>query len=59
MSPCGCKGKKVISPAQQPAKITIIENGEEKTIPLTPSPSSVPTTQDVNNIVNKLNDILT
>jgi hypothetical protein len=52
---CGCKGKKVIVPAQQPRKVIIVENGEIKT--RDPAPSPAPPMQDVNNIVNKLKEI--
>lgn len=53
---CGCK-KKTPMTVQPPNRIIVVENGEVKNPPLPPSPA--PTTQDVNNIVNKLNDILT
>jgi hypothetical protein len=57
MSPCGCKGKKtIVSPAQQPARITYVENGEIKSKPA-PLPSTVVPAQEVENIVNKLNEI--
>jgi hypothetical protein len=54
MSPCGCK-KKVPMTVQPPNRIIVVENGEVKNPP-PPPPSPA---QDVNNIVNKLNDILT
>lgn len=54
MSPCGCKGKKTIEPAQQPARITYVENDKSK---LPPVPSPVAPAQEVEDIVNKLNEI--
>jgi len=58
---CGCKGKKtMVSPAQQPARITYVENGESKSMPVpAPAPSPVAPAQEVENIVNKLNEITT
>ena len=56
MSPCGCKKKTIVSPAQQPARVIIVENGEVKSIP---APSPIVPPQDVNKIVEKLNEILT
>jgi hypothetical protein len=53
---CGCKGKKSIEPAQQPARITYVENGEVKSKP-SPVPSPVVPAQEVENIVNKLDEI--
>jgi len=53
---CGCKGKKTIVPVQQPARITYVENGEAKSKP-SPLPSTVVPAQEVENIVNKLNEI--
>jgi hypothetical protein len=55
MSPCGCKGKKVEQPSQEPAKIIYVENGEVKA--RTPAPSPLVPADDVQNIVNKLNEI--
>ena len=58
---CGCKGKKAVSPAQQPgqrsSKIIFVENGEIRTS--TPPPSPAVPLQDVEKIVDKLNEILT
>ena len=51
---CGCKGKKEVSPAQQPARITYVENGKSKS---PPAPSPVAPAQEVENIVNKLDEI--
>ena len=51
---CGCKGKKTIEPVQQPARITYVENGETKS---NPTPSPVVPAQEVENIVNKLDEI--
>jgi hypothetical protein len=53
--PCGCK-KHTITPAQQPAKIIIVENGQVKA--KDPAPSPIVPPQDVNKIVDKLNEIL-
>jgi len=53
---CGCKGKKVMEPAQQPARITYVENGESKS-KSPPAPSPVAPAQEVENIVEKLNEI--
>lgn len=52
--PCGCKKKTIVSPAQQPARITYVENGEIKS---KPAPSPVAPAQEVEDIVNKLNEI--
>ena len=53
---CGCKGKKVMEPAQQPARITYVENGESKS-KSPPAPSPVAPAQEVENIINKLDEI--
>lgn len=51
---CGCKDKKVVSPAQQPARIKYVENGEKNSSPV---PSPVAPAQEVENIINKLDEI--
>ena len=54
MSPCGCKGKKTIEPAQQPARITYVEEGKAKS---NPAPSPAIPADEAEKIVNKLNEI--
>lgn len=51
---CGCKDKKVVAPAQQPARIKYVENSEKKSPPV---PSPVVPAQEVENIINKLDEI--
>ena len=51
---CNCKKKVQVTPAQQPAKIVLTENGGNNT----PEPPIQVPKQDATEIVKKLNDIL-
>lgn len=57
---CGCKKKKLNRPAEQPrkARIVVVE-GQVKEVPQRkPQPVNPPPQPNVENVINKLNDIL-
>jgi hypothetical protein len=59
---CGCKKKVTVPPAQQPARIIMVEHGEAKgtppPIPPPPIPPPLPGPSDIDGIVSKLNEII-